>query len=151
MKEKSSIAQVYERIWKELCVLLYKLDIIDRFFALWANYPYHYISYYHRHCCSATSHVWLSAAPCTAPSCRLPCPSLSPRFCPNSCLLSQWCPPAISSSVFLFFSCPQSFSASGFFPVSSSPQKAKYWQNFRYIATNQTKVIKHMQNIFRPH
>ena len=35
--------------------------------------------------------------------------------------------------------------------VSSSPQKAKYWQNFRYIATNQTKVIKHMQNPFRPH
>ena len=30
---------------------------------------------------------------------RLPCPSLSPRVCPNSCPLSQWCPLTISSSV----------------------------------------------------
>ena len=30
---------------------------------------------------------------------RLPCPSLSPRVCPNSCPLSQWCHPTISSSV----------------------------------------------------
>ena len=30
---------------------------------------------------------------------RLPCPSLSPRVCSNSCSLSQWCHPSISSSV----------------------------------------------------
>ena len=30
---------------------------------------------------------------------RLPCPSLSPRVCSNSCPLSQWCHPTISSSV----------------------------------------------------
>ena len=49
---------------------------------------------------------------------RLPCPSLSPGVYPNSCPLSQWCHPAISSSVISFSSWPQSFPASGSFPVS---------------------------------
>ena len=48
---------------------------------------------------------------------RLPCPSLSPRVCSNSCSLSQWRHPIISSSVALF-SCPQSFPASASLPVS---------------------------------
>ena len=46
---------------------------------------------------------------------RLPCPSPSPRACANSCPLSQWCHPIISSSVVPFFSCFQSFPASGSF------------------------------------
>ena len=49
---------------------------------------------------------------------RLPCPSPAPRVCSNSCPLSQWCHPTISSSVVPFSSCPQSFSASGSFPMS---------------------------------
>ena len=49
---------------------------------------------------------------------RLPCPSLSPRVCPNLCPLSQWFHPIILSSVVPFSSCPQSFSASGSFPMS---------------------------------
>ena len=49
---------------------------------------------------------------------RLPCPSLSPRACSNSCPLSPWCHPTISSSVTSFSSGPQSFPASGSFPVS---------------------------------
>ena len=49
---------------------------------------------------------------------RLPCPSLSPRVCSNSCPLSWWCHPTISSSVTPVSSCPQSFPASGSFPVS---------------------------------
>ena len=36
----------------------------------------------------------------------------------HSCPLSQWRHPVISSSVTPFFSCPQSFSESGYFPVS---------------------------------
>ena len=48
---------------------------------------------------------------------RLPCPSPSPRLCSNSCPLSQWCHPTISSSV-IPFSCLQSFPASGSFPTS---------------------------------
>ena len=49
---------------------------------------------------------------------RLPCPSLSPRVCSNSCPLSWWCHPTIPSSAVPFSSCPQSFPASGSFPVS---------------------------------
>ena len=49
---------------------------------------------------------------------RLPCPSLSPRVCSNSCPLSQWCHPTISSSVVPFSSCLQSFPASGSFTMS---------------------------------
>ena len=49
---------------------------------------------------------------------RPPCPSPTPRVCSNSCPLSQWCHPTISSSVIPFSSCPPSFSASGSFPVS---------------------------------
>ena len=47
----------------------------------------------------------------------LPCSSLSPRACSNSCLLSQWCHPTISSSV-VPSSCLESLPASGSFPVS---------------------------------
>ena len=49
---------------------------------------------------------------------RLPCPSLSLWVCSNSWPLSWWCHPTISSSVALFFSCPQSFLASGSSPVN---------------------------------
>ena len=48
---------------------------------------------------------------------RLPCPALSPEVYSNSCPLSRWCHPTISSSVTLFPSCPQSFPASRSFPV----------------------------------
>ena len=49
---------------------------------------------------------------------RPPCPSPTPEACSNSCPLSQWCHPTISSSVVPFFSCLQSFPASGSFPMS---------------------------------
>ena len=48
---------------------------------------------------------------------RLPYPSPIPEACSNSCPLSQWCHPTISSSV-VPFSCLQSFPASGSFPMS---------------------------------
>ena len=50
---------------------------------------------------------------------RPPCPSPSPGACSNSCPLSWWCHPTISSSVTHFSSHPQSFPASGSFPMSS--------------------------------
>ena len=49
---------------------------------------------------------------------RPPCPSPTPRAYSNSCPLSQWCPPTISSSVIPFSSRLQSFPASGSFPMS---------------------------------
>ena len=68
---------------------------------------------------------------------RLPCPSLSPRACSNSCPLSWWHHPTISSYVVPFSSClslhagredAQCFPASCSFPIgSSSHQWSKYW------------------------
>ena len=48
---------------------------------------------------------------------RPSCSSPSPEVCPSSYPLHQWCYPAISSSDALF-SCPESFPASGTFPMS---------------------------------
>ena len=82
--------------WTSNLLLIYDL-------LLWAN----------KWCCFKM--FLFTAAP------RLPCPSLSPGVCSNSCPLSQWCYPTISSSTILFFPCPQSFPAW----VSSSHQVAK--------------------------
>ena len=49
---------------------------------------------------------------------RPPCTSPTPRAHSNSCPLSQRCHPTISSSAVPFSSCPQSFPASGSFPIS---------------------------------
>ena len=62
---------------------------------------------------------------------RLPCPSPTLGSCSNSCPLSWWCHPTVSSSVVPFSSCLQSFPASGSFQwVSSSnqvPKKTYRW------------------------
>ena len=49
---------------------------------------------------------------------RPPCPSTTPGVYSNSCPSSRWCHLAISSSAIPFSSCPQSFPASGSFPMS---------------------------------
>ena len=49
---------------------------------------------------------------------RHPCPSPTPRVYSNSCPLSWWCHPTISSSVIPFSSRLQSFSVSGSFQMS---------------------------------
>ena len=68
---------------------------------------------------------------------RLTCPTLSPRVCPSSCPLSQWCYPTVSSSVALFSSCLQSFPASGCFLMSrlftSGSQSVSMNQSFQWI------------------
>ena len=55
---------------------------------------------------------------CDPMDARLPSPSPTPGVCSNSCPLSRWCHPTISSSVVPFSSCLQSCPASGSFPVS---------------------------------
>ena len=64
---------------------------------------------------------------------RLPYLSLSPWVCLKLGPLSQWCHPAISSSVNPFSSCSQSFPASRSFPVSQlfASGGQKYW-SFRF-------------------
>ena len=60
----------------------------------------------------------------------LPCPSLTPRACSNSCLLSWWCHPTISSSVVPFsFFLPSMFSNTKVFSSESALhiRWSKYW------------------------
>ena len=59
---------------------------------------------------SLRPHEWQHARP--------PCPSPTPRVHSDSHPSSQWCHPAISSSVVPFSSCPQSLPASESFPMS---------------------------------
>ena len=49
---------------------------------------------------------------------RPSCPAPTPGVCSNSCPLSRWCQPTISSSIVSFSSCLQSFPASVSFPIS---------------------------------
>ena len=56
--------------------------------------------------------------PCEPQDARPPCPSPTRGVDPNPCAWSQWCYPTISSCVIRFSSCPQSFPASGSFPMS---------------------------------
>ena len=62
-----------------------------------SSFPYPILSRFWSDCC-------LVAQPCQTlcnpihPAHQLPCPSLTPGACSNSCPLSQWCHPTISSS-----------------------------------------------------
>ena len=64
------------------------------------------------------SHVWLFVTPWTVTHPRLLCPPLSPRVRSNSYSSTWWCYLTISSFAAPFSFCPQSFPASGSFPVS---------------------------------
>ena len=69
---------------------------------------------------------------------RLPCPPPSAEACSNSCPLSQWCHPTISSSVVLFSSCLHSSPASGSFLMSQLFELGgqSYW-NFSISTSNE--------------
>ena len=86
------------------------------------------------------SHIRLFVTPWTA-ACQAPGPSPATRAYPNSCPLSRWCHPAISSSV-VPFSCPSSF------PASGSLQKRallirwpKYWSLSFSISTSRADFL----------
>ena len=72
-------------------------------------------------CSSMLSFLWLNFSSVMSDSlwphglqhARPPCASPTPGVYPNSCPLSQWPHPTISSSVIPFSSCPQSFPSSG--------------------------------------
>ena len=88
-------------------------------------FPYRFISsvvsvhFSSVHVVSVSSVVSDSLRPHESQHARPPCPSPTPsRVYPNPCPLSRWCHPTISSSVILFSSCPQSFSATESFHMS---------------------------------
>ena len=75
------------------------------------------LSYRYRLLQLSSSGVSNSLPPREPQHTRPPCPLPTPGVYPNSCSLSWWCHPTISSSV-IPFSCPQSFPASGSFQMS---------------------------------
>ena len=76
---------------------------------------------------------------------RLPCPSVSPRACSNSCPLSCWCHPTVSSSVTPFSSFPQSFPASGSFLMNQL-----FTSGVQSIGASASASVlpKHIQGLF---
>ena len=92
------VSQLYTYLFSILLYWLGKIDYGDSQFS-----------------CSVMSD---SLQPHESQHARPPCPSPTPRVHSNSCPSSQWCHPAISSSVVPFSSCPQSLPASGSFPMS---------------------------------
>ena len=70
---------------------------------------------------------------------RLPCPSLSPRACSNSCPLSWWCHPSISSSIALSPPALNLSQHQGLFQwVSSHIRWPEYWSfSFSIISSNE--------------
>ena len=78
---------------------------------LWSNASFGSIQF-------SRSVVSNSLQPHESQHARPPCPSPSPGIHSDSYPSSQWCHPAISSSVVPFSSCPQSLPASESFPMS---------------------------------
>ena len=70
------------------------------------------------HCFSSVAQLCPTLPPQESQHARPPCSSPTPRLHSDSRPLSQWCHPAISSSVIPFSSCPESLSASESFPMS---------------------------------
>ena len=111
----------FPALWMAVSFLVFKYDLRENtsitiiYFSvlLWHSLLYDYCC-----CCSVTPclTLWLHGLQ----HARLPCSSLLLGVWPNSCSLSQWCHPIISSSVVppAFSSSSWSFLASGSFPVS---------------------------------
>ena len=84
------------------------MTLLDEIFKMYTS-GYHYTFRFSS--IQLLSHVWL-------PTARTPCPSPTLGVYSNSCPLSRWCHPTISSSVIPFSSHLQSFPASGSFQIS---------------------------------
>ena len=97
-------------------VLVFIFPILERWTALFAATSiWNGLTVTVQFSCSVVSY---SLRPHESQHTRPPCPSLTLGVYPNSCPLSQWCHPAISSSVVPFSSCPQCLPASESFPMS---------------------------------
>ena len=105
-------------VWGEFFFFLINIYKLSWFFPLnmeWKCDPLSkkYISVQFS-CSVVSSSLWIHELQQARP----PCPSPTPGVHSNSCPSSQWCHPAISSSVVPFSSCPQSLPASDSFPMS---------------------------------
>jgi len=101
----------YTKILKEWCSKHTYIDLIDSIINNLLYLLYHIsvfaIIYIYIYLCVVQWVMSNSLWPHESQHARLPCPSPTPRVSPNSCPSSQWCHPAISSSVVPFSSYPQ--------------------------------------------
>ena len=97
--------------WPQSCLLLDPSKERKRYKRGRGNYSVQFSSF------QLLSHVWFFVTH-RLQHARLPFPSSTPRAYSNSCALSQWCHPIISSSVIPFSSSLQSFPASGSLQMS---------------------------------
>ena len=81
-----------------------------------SNFAFELLGLFTCYYCHSVTKSCLTLQPHGLQHTKLPCPSLFPGVCSNSCSLSQWCHPTISSSVASLL--PQSFPASGSFPMN---------------------------------
>ena len=114
---------IFQRCFSELTLRAFSK------YTYWVSYPRYRAKCSYLSVKNSRAETWASAQfspsvmsnslwPYGLQNARLPCPSPTTRACSNSCPLSRWCHPIISSSVVPSSSCLQSFPASGSFPMS---------------------------------
>ena len=134
LKKKEASAYYLPGLWLKSFELLNTVPGIDGFswFTVVGNFIAAFLKYAHLEwvilvscfcvicccCCAVTKSCLTFCDLHELQHTRLPSPSLSPGECSNSCPLSQWCHPTVSSSVVPFSSHLQSFPASGSFPIN---------------------------------
>ena len=112
-------------IYHNLPVYWYLKDFFFNFYKQCSNKTFVVMSPSVQFSCSV---VFNSLRPHELQHTRPPCPSPTPGVHPNSCPSSQWCHPAISSSVIPFSSFPQSLPASESASESTLHMRwPKYW------------------------
>ena len=102
-------------VWVEANAISYEYTPVNSIWVI-LHIIYHYICQHQT--CSSCLVTWSCLTICALQQARLPCPPLSPRVYSDSCSLSQWCHPTISSSIAPFSSCAQFSPASVSFPMS---------------------------------
>ena len=122
---------IFQRCFSELTLRAFSK------YTYWVSYPRYRAKCSYLSVKNSRAETWASAQfspsvmsnslwPYGLQNARLPCPSPTTRACSNSCPLSRWCHPIISSSVVPSSSCLQSFQHQGLFKwVSSSYLVAK--------------------------
>ena len=102
-------------------------------FSSWLAFPSVQFSQF---CCSVVSD---SLRPHESQHARPPCPSPTPRVYANSCPLSRWCHPAISSTVVPFSSFPQCLPASVFSNESTLRMRCPKYCSFSFSISPSTE------------
>ena len=119
------MSKIHELWIANIATYILLAKTLSRIFSYWLTYQQVHILHAQPNgclqvicCCCSVTRLCLTLRSHELQHARPSWPSPSPGLCPSSCSLHQWCSPATSSSDTLFSFCPQSFPASGTFPMS---------------------------------